>query len=381
MAEDLPFHDIEAGPPPHGRHVALVPGAEAPLLTLDLPAKLTGSAREEVARRQLRDRIGAEGERVELRPYALPRSRTPWRRAVVADRACLSDWRRRAGPGCRAVLPDYLALPAAEGLWTVAVEAEAVRARLGPGDGFSAETPLACGMLTRALADDRPRAILAPGEVPDWLTAFAAAADIPLVTEAAALGALGIGAPGILANGEMALDLRADPQAARAALRGAILPWRWPLLAGALAAAIFAAAEMLRQRALEAEIASVRTATMEVVRESFVPSGPILDVRVQVARALDARTAAASGAAARPDPVALLQRAASVIADTGVVTQEVRYLPSEGLRLAVTLGDFAAADALVAALGEAGLAADLAEARVSDGRSGVRAEIRVEASE
>ncbi|WP_306131411.1 type II secretion system protein GspL [Roseivivax marinus] len=381
MPEPTAFHRLDAaGPPPSGRHVLLVPGTEAPLLDLDLPARLRGPAREDVARRQLRDRIGPDGDRVELRPFALPRARTPWTRAVIADREAVADWRRRAGPSgaaCRAVLPDYLGLPAAEGMWTVAQDGDLVRVRLGPGDGFTAEDDLARLVLGRTLEADPPTAILALGGAADWLAEMARSAEIPLATTVEEAARRGLPVAETLRHGELALDLRADPRAARERMRRAVAPWRWALVAGALAAGLWAAAELVRLGALRAEIDTVRAATDAQVRDVFVPAGPILDVRVQVTRALADRQAAAGSAAARPDPVGLLHTMSEVVATIDARTEEIRFVAGEPMRLTATLGDFAAADALVAELRAAGLRADLVEARVSDGASGVRAEISV----
>lgn len=313
-----------------------------------------------------------------MRPFVPGGARGRWTRALVADGARLAEWRARAGPSCRAVLPDYLALPAAEGLWTIRTGADVVCARLGPDDGFSAEPGLARAMLDRALEERAPEAVLAE-RPPEWLAGMLAARGIPLLADSAAAEARGFGPLQALSRGEMALDLRADPRAARAALRSRVLPWRWPLLAGALAAALLSAGELVRLRAVAAETARIEAETRAQVREVFVPAGPILDARVQVARALEARAGAIAAGVVAPDPVALLRRAAGTVAASGAVVEAVRYLPGDGLRVTLTLGDFAAAEALVDALGDAGLDAGLVEARVEEGGAGVRTEIAVEA--
>ena len=106
-----------------GRTV-LLPGELAPVLALDLPARLTGPARLSVARRQVTDLTGISPDVLDLRP--LPeagagaragrgRSRT-WHRVMVTDTAALAPWRAAAGAArARGLLPDYLALPAAPG--------------------------------------------------------------------------------------------------------------------------------------------------------------------------------------------------------------------------------------------------------------------------
>src|SRR6056297_2220059 len=132
--------------------VATVPGADAPLLPLDLPPGLTGVARERVARRQLRD--AGCGAGLDLRPARLGAGRETWARMLVCEGTLRADWAAHVAPAgrrCRAVLPDYLALPAAPGLWVIELdEAGMVRARLGPEDGFAAESDLARALLEEA---------------------------------------------------------------------------------------------------------------------------------------------------------------------------------------------------------------------------------------
>ena len=76
---------------PAGPHVAAIPGAEAPLLALDLPEKLRGMARERVAQRMLADRLAVPLEGLEIRPFA--RKGDAWSRALVAEAARLEGWR------------------------------------------------------------------------------------------------------------------------------------------------------------------------------------------------------------------------------------------------------------------------------------------------
>ena len=379
--QDIALHALGAEMPA-GRHVVLVPGAEVPLLALDLPERLRGPAREDVARRQLRDRIGLDAARIEMRPFSPPGGGDSWRRALVADAEALAGWRAQAGPGCRAVLPDYLGLPAAAELWSIEVTSGSVLARLGLEDGFSADPDLARLMLERALEDAEPpapRAVLLNGE-DAGIAALFAARDIPVVTEAAALDPLGIAAPQVLGHGEMGVDLRTDPRAARDRLRARVLPWRWPLLIGLLAAALWGAAQGLGTRALEQEIRAERTATLALVRESFVPTGPVLDVRTQVARALAARQDAARDWRGRVSPLTLLGRIARVVDGSGAVSEDYGF-DRDLWTVVLRLGDFAAAEALVRDLRDAGLQVEVADLRVSDGDSGVRAELQVRAGE
>ncbi|MDJ0820530.1 MAG: type II secretion system protein GspL [Paracoccaceae bacterium] len=375
----IPCHAL-GDSPARGRHVALVPGADVPLLTLDLPDGLRGSAREDVARRQLRDRIGAGDGTVELRPFHAPGDSDGWNRALVADAAQLHTWRGLTGKGCQAVLPDYLALPAAEGLWVLRQENGSVQARLGLEDGFSADPDLAWLMLEEALesATPKPQALLLL-EGADWAAPLATSRDIAVIHDPAAAGELGLATPVVLGHGELSFDLRADPRAARASLRRRVLPWRWPLMAGLLAAGLWGGAQFVTMQRLEAEARSVQAETLAVVRESFVPTGPVLDIRTQVSRALADRQAAARDWQGRVSALTLLAQAAQVINAGGAVSETYRY-DETGLQAVLRLNDFAAAETLVADLRAAGLSVAVDDLRVSDGTSGVRAELRLEAT-
>ncbi|PCJ04063.1 MAG: hypothetical protein COB16_19610, partial [Rhodobacteraceae bacterium] len=155
---------------PVAGHIALVPGGEAPLLALQLPPGLQGAAREQVAWRQLQDQLGVTREQVEMRPYCGADKASSWTRVLVAGTDLMRRWRAALDPGCRALLPDYLALPASVDLWVLAVQGDRLRGRLGLLDGFSSELELARLMLTQMLGDAelaRPKAVLLlEGELP-----------------------------------------------------------------------------------------------------------------------------------------------------------------------------------------------------------------------
>ncbi|OWU81682.1 hypothetical protein ATO6_23660 [Oceanicola sp. 22II-s10i] len=372
---------------PAARQVALVPGAEVPVLSFDLPAGLRGMAREQIARRQFRDRAGLGDASIELRPFHRPGGADSWTRALVADAGRIAEWRGTA-TACRAVLPDYLSLPAADGVWTLAVPeaevtSEAVMARLGPDDGFSAAAALAPRMIARALdaATPPPRALLRLGPPFPAVESLFQARGIPVHDDPAALIAAGLPEPVVLGHGELDFDLRRDPQAARARLRRRVLPWRWPLMGALLAAGLWAAAQYLAIGRIEAVTAGIDTATRTLVREHFVPVGPVLDIRVQVARALEAARAAADTATQPSDPLEIFGRAAEVIAAEGARTMRVDYAPADGVTLVLRLDDFAAADRMGGALEVAGLTVEMLGSRVAEGGDGVRIELRVTAPE
>lgn len=413
----------KAAPPPNA--VITVPGSQIPLLRLDLPTGLRGQAREQVARRQLADRTGLSPNSLSLRPFLpqLPAGQKPaqkhpvqrrankhWSQVLVGDTPYLQ---RLQGLACRAVLPDYLTLPTVAGLWTLTLEqvptadptaepkepdsppatSPLLMARLGPEDGFSAQPALALAMLRQALtapAAERPRpqAILwsktakadAPAQseiltqVLTEVETLAQSHDIPLIHSPDAALALGLPLPQVFAHGELACDLRHNPMAARAQLARAVLPWRWPLLAGCLAAGLWAAGELVQLSRLETAITAQRAQNQALAKTHFIPDGPVLDARLQISRALSARRQASAAAQGQVDPLDLAARLAQVVSAADLRAERLSYRVGEGLVLALRLKDFAAADQLGAALRQAGLRSTLTESRVDEAKSGVQAE-------
>ncbi|MEO0372285.1 MAG: hypothetical protein AAF231_12575, partial [Pseudomonadota bacterium] len=247
------------------QQVAAVPGAEVACLALDLPGGLRGQHREDVARRQLRDSFGLAADDVQIRPFHNARGADQWTRLLVADQGLVRDWRDGPAAKAMAVLPDYLTLPTAEGVWTIGPGAAGVAVRLGPFDGFGTTGDLAAALLAQALqeAESPPRAILHIGSILPQIDAFAKEHDIALDTDAGNFGAK------TMAHGEMGFDLRRDPQLARARLAKSVLPWRWTMLFALLAAGIWAAAQMVVADRIKAETLELRGQTQALVREHF----------------------------------------------------------------------------------------------------------------
>ncbi|CUH63482.1 type II secretion system protein L [Thalassovita gelatinovora] len=376
---DSPADFIRLGTAAPGtRQVALVPGVELPLFTLDLPKGLRGQAREQVALRQLADRVGLRDGAVEMRPFTAGAKPDDWTRVLISDPDRMAQWR---GVQCRAVLPDYLSLPSADGVWTVQGEmvdgTALVMVRLGPQDGFSAVPGIALKLLQQALTGPKPRAILHLGDPLPGLADLAAEQAVPLVDTIEDIGKIGLPLPQVLAHGELSCDLRNDPMAARARLARQVLPWRWPLLIGMIAAALWAAAQIVAIDRIEARSTGISAQTEALVRQDFVKTGPILDTRTQVSRALDETRRAARSGDETTDPLDLTRHASEVIAAARAVPETIRYTSGEGLTLILLLADFAAAERITAALIAEGMEASLVESRVSDGNSGVRTEIRI----
>lgn len=372
---------VPDGPRPKARQVALVPGARVSVMRLDLPKGLQGAAREKVARRQVADLTGQAGDALDIRPFYGPGDTRQWSRVLVADTARVAAWRTQAGQGCRAVLPDYLGLPAAEGLWTLAGTEGVVIARLGPGDGFTAAPELAGALLVHAFEeageDGRPKAILLFGEGVNGIADWAAAQGVPVVTDSAELAKLGLAAPKALAHGELGFDLRRDPQAARARLRARVLPWRWPVLAGLVAAGLWAAGQILATQRLEEQRRELVAASTDLVRQHFVPDGPILDIRTQVSRALAVRQAGGGSEAGAAGPLDVFGTAAEVLAAHRAEIGLVSYGAAQGLELTAKVADFAALDRLVEALDQAGLVVTVAQSRNVTGGAEARMKLAV----
>lgn len=360
------------GKKPGGRQVGLVPGAEVTLMALSLPQGVQGAAREQVARRQVADLTGQGAGALDVRPFHVPGEARSWTRVLVADSGAVAAWREQAGSGARAVLPDYLCLPAAEGLWVLAGQGDNVMARLGPGDGFSAGAGLAAALLDTAWQDTseatRPKAVLLQGALPGGVADVIEGWGVPVVSEAGALAAHGLDAPKVLGHGELGFDLRSDPQAARAKLRARVLPWRWPVLAGLVAAGLWSAGQYLAIERLDEQRRELAAASAALVREHFVPQGPILDIRTQVSRALAERRAGSEAADEAEGPLEIFGRAASVLTAARAKIGQVNYGRQGGLELIVTMPDFAALDQLTGALAQEGLRVSVAQSRnVADG--------------
>lgn len=365
------------GRPPSAPHLAVAPGAEAPLLPIELPEKLRGMARERVGRRMLSEQLGLPPGDLEVRPFA-PRGKPgQWSRALVAEAVRLQQWRGALGKGCIALLPDYLALPCAAGVWTVEVADGTVRVRLGVEDGFTAEPDLTEAMLAEAAERATPKAVLRLGEARQPLDDLIAGIGAPVIADPAALDRAG---HKLLRWTEAArgVDLKAPPGRDFDRLRAGLRRWRAPVLVAVLALAAFLASVVAETRTLRAQAARDRALAEALVREHFVPAGPILDVRAQVAAAVAAAGQPQAGAV-QADPLVLFQTAAPYLTGADIRLQSVAYRGDTGLVAAVEIGDFAGLDRLVADLRADRFEVELLESSARPG-TGVAARLRLAAA-
>jgi general secretion pathway protein L len=375
-AAPLPVHDLEAGGAlPARPFVAVVPGEAVPLIPLDLPGALKGAARERVARRQLRDAYGGSETGLDARPARLGPSSEMWQRMLVAQATMREDWARAIAPVgalCRAILPDYLALPAVHGLWVIETDAARIRARLGLEDGFAAEPDLALALLQEAAEAAPPRAILWQGEVPSEIEAWLAARALPVCHEAAALAEHGVEPPRRFAHGELALDLARDPGAERAEMHRSLRRLRLPVALAVLGFAGWIGAILMDMAALRDQSLAYRQNAERILRDVMIPTGPILDIRTQVTQVIDRARGAEAEAETEARPLDVLRQAGMVLGDHDLTVTRVSYQPGAGLVMDVQIADFAALDALVTALRAAGTEARVAQS-VTREDSGVEA--------
>nr|WP_299421824.1 type II secretion system protein GspL [uncultured Shimia sp.] len=361
------------------RHVVLAPGHVVPLIHLDLPKSLRGQAREQVARRQLTDRMGLD-DTVAMRPCNLGANGEDWSQVFVADHTHMAEWRSY---DCQAVIPDYLSLPTSEGIWTLSQikldGSTAVMMRFGPNDGASTSLEMAEIVLSQALSasPNRPTAVLWHGEALSAFDSLMSAHGVPVVLDPNQLPELGVDRPSVLKHGELDCDLRADPMAARTRLAQRVLPWRWTALSAALAVALWSVGQLVAIARIEAQTDEITTHTQEIVKQHFVPTGPILDVRSQVSRVLlDLQNSRRDGGATL-DVLDLTAEVGAVLDAANAVPEMVSYTKGDGLMIVVRMPDFGSAERLTSALQSDHMTADLEESRVSDAQVGVRTEIRI----
>lgn len=364
----VPVEDsrVTAGP-----HVALVPGEAAMLLQLEMPEGLRGIARERVARRQAADRLGLAPEAIDVRLLSETGGA-----ALVVDPDTAEAWRQAVrGSACVAMLPDYLTLVAGPGIWTLHVADGRLLARLGDEDGFAAEMALARLQIARALAVGRPDAVLRTGAPAPEIDALLSDAEVPSFADLDGLAAAGHPRPEPPRWEQSTADLLQSPNTDLDRVRASVRRWRIPVLLAALALALWVADMALRiDRARKARDA-LMAETTEIVRETFVPNGPLLDIRAQVARRATELTEAATDTN-DASPLGLLRRVAPALQASDVRLREVSYRDDTALEIAVAADDFAAVEALARSIRDDGIAVDVVDA-LADGAGGVLARLRV----
>ncbi len=354
------WHVQSSAPPPaEGRFITLVPGTDAIVLTVSLPSTLKGRAREEVAIRQVCDRLNSKPESLRVLPMSLSGTRDSWSSVLVARADAITEWQRRLGASdarCRAILPDYLALPSAPGLWTIAasspVDGTLVHVRLGPTDGFTAEAELAAFALMRALSTrPSPEAVLCLDTLEPEIEA--ALVGLNLVKSLQALPE-NQAAAGVLEHHEEVLDLR--PHSKRrgtTALPTQVRNLRWPVVLIALGIIAWWASIELETQRYRAETQAIKEEVLEVVRRDFLPSGPIVDIGIQVEREMERLRSHAESSRKDVELLERFRQISHVLAtqdDIEIVSAVLRE--GEGISLNLSAPNFATLDRITARLRE-----------------------------
>ena len=339
------FWRLGSGVPPSGAHVAVVPGAQAPLLALELPDGLRGIARERVAQRQLVEQLSSRAEAFEMLPF-LPKGAKRWTRVLVADAEQAGQWRKTLGRGCKGLVPDYLTLPTAPGLWSIRLDDNLMSVRTGPEDGFSAEVDLGRAMLAEAPV---PKAVLRIGPAHSGLDQDIEALNVPILRDAGALKKAGF-SPLRWTDASGGINLATPPSAAFDRLREKIRRWRVPVVFGALALAAWLGSVVLETRDMANRASAVKADTLAMVREHFVPAGPILDIRAQVSAGAPQQETISEPQEIAPNGLSLFGYAAPVLTRDDVQLQNVSFRSETGLVVTVVAVDFAALDRMIADL-------------------------------
>ncbi len=114
--------------------------------------------------------------------------------------------------------------------------------------------------------------------------------------------------------------------------------------------AALAAALWIDGARIEAAAQRQRDAATEVARAAFLPSGPILNLRLQVGRVVAERQAAEATPAQGVGSMDVLHAAAQVLAQSPVTLRRVTRTAGTPLRVELEVGDFAALERVVARL-------------------------------
>ncbi len=366
----------DAPMPAKGSFVMLVPGEDAPLHMLDLPEALRETVRQKVARTQIEGVLRDGLDSVELR--VSPPRPDGIGAAVIVDVDRARSWRNRVNDTSgrvRAILPDYMALPDPKDGWHIHAEPAAngtprILARLGPVDGFAAPLPHAMAQIRAALrANGAPSTAHVSGNVPDAVISILNDAGCPPVPLSDVPDAAG---SRISAQTVLAFDLLGDPAAERSRTAAALRQWTTPALLCTMGAVAIAAGLWIDTMRLTNAATQRRDATIAIARESFIPNGPILDLRQQVGRVISERQSATSATKGDDGPIDAFYKAAAPLSADGVTLRRIQQSPGTALTAEVEVANFAALDALTARIAATGLRSRVVSSSVG-GTDGVSA--------
>jgi general secretion pathway protein L len=359
--------------------VLAVPGAAAPVCDFQLPKGVTGPARIRIARQQLVDRAGQSMRGLDIRPLALgAQGPARWDRAIIVDPQTLGAWCSGLAndPRCRAVLPDFLTLPAAPETLVLDAVGPDVSARIGLDDGFTAPAAAAAALLSRALAAGGIRAACVSNSVPAECRAVLAGSGVPVERLEDADAHLG---PTRFVAGELQMDLRRTSRDTKAD-KGVVGMMGTAATLALMSFLLWSAGLYAETRRTEDRAAALRAQTEAILRRALLPSGPIVDLRAQVERRF-ADIGESDGQKTDVNRLALLNRATVALFGKGIQVTEMD-LSDEGLVIAFIATDFATSEQIEADLVTAGLPVVSQAARArDDGKIDAQVRIAVPAAQ
>ena len=363
--------------PTEQRAILLVPGEDAIVLSFEMPEKVRRSAAKRITFFAVQDLIGENMEDLHFVRLPSDRDSVPgWARAIVTGRASMDAWFRRAEEASvrlAGILPDYLALPWEPGEWTVSVEPSRLRVRFDRFDGFVAEPELGAAILERRLKDTDP----APDRI--RLLDECDTAEGVLDTPLGRLGEAGVpvdreilpaGGPKFR-HGEFDANLVAGAYSESLGLFQEISRWRVPVGLAVAALLAWALDTGLALREEQAEIKEIDRRIEELFRTEFVPDGPIMDIRIQVARSLETLRRQSASVRNEGGFLALLSASGETLAEGDRRVSRLSY--RDGVLIAeVTLPDFRALEMMGAELSDRRLEVEV-QSSTASGEQGVDA--------
>ena len=371
--------------PTDRRGVLLVPGEDAIVLDFEMPTRVRRNSARRITFHAVQDLVGEDMENIHL--VRLPRASGSVEnraQAIVTSRGCMEKWldeAKRARVRLAGILPDYLALPWSPGTWTVSVETGRLRVRFDRLDGFAAEPALGTSILERRLkeAPSSPFRVRLLGEqgMPDeLLTSLASRLEevgVPVDRET-----VPVGVPRF-EHSEFDANLVAGAFSENVGLVHGVVRWRAPvgLAAAALLAWTLATSVTLHKE--REQVQRLNRRIEELFRAEFVPEGPIVDVRTQVARSLE-RLRAESGAPRQASGfLALVAAGGEMLAEGSRRVSRLSY--RDGVLTAeVTLANFRALQTMGTALAQRRLKVET-ESSTASGEGGVRATLALRPAE
>ncbi|HHM04730.1 MAG TPA: type II secretion system protein GspL [Gammaproteobacteria bacterium] len=367
----------EAAAPAAGRRVVvLVPGEQVLLTQVRLPTRKRQKAAAAVPY-LLEDQVAGD---VETLHFALGVQDQAGRCAVaVVDKGLMEQWLaalQEAGLRPAVLMPDVLALPRAEGEWTLVLEGGRALLRTGPGTGLAMESQHLDLMLEGALAE-------AEGEAPAALRLFAGPGGRAPDLARAGLTVNVKPLPGALLNlaGETlderdGINLLQGTYSVREQLGKAWRPWRPAAVLLLAVLALQATVTIVTYRSASAELDALRDEVKRIYLDAFPAARRVVNVRAQTEQRLKALRGGGKGSLF----MGMLARvSAALTAAPGAAVQRLAYKEGE-LQLALTIGDLQQLEQLKTRLQQERLDVDIQSATSRNKRVEARLVIRGTAS-